>query len=416
MHGNQPRPAAGASAAPAADAAPLRQRGSNLVGLRQFNERVVLQALRTHGSLAKAEIARVTGLTAQTIGLITARLAGEHLLRREAPLRGRVGQPAVPIGLNPDGAFAIGIKIGRRSADWLLLDFAGQVRERIALDYAFPDSALLLPAIGRHLNRLLDGLGPLRTRVAGVGLAAPLQLGGWQRLLGLSTAQSQDWNSIDLAARLRELTTLPVHFAKDTTAACVAELLQGRGREIPSFLYLFMDTFIGGALVLDSQLHRGLHGNAGAVASLPLGRAPHSAAAPEQLISQASLWELEQRFLAHRLDPMAAYDERALQAPWAAHSQVWIGRAAAALAHCVVSASALLDLDAVVLDAATAPDLLHALANRLRAQLSSCNWEGLHGPPQLALGSIGADARALGGALLPLHACFAPDSHSFLKA
>ena len=95
----------------------LRQRGSNHTGMRQFNERVVLQALRTHGSLAKAEIARVTGLTAQTIGLITARLDEDHLLRREAPVRGRVGQPSVPLGLNPDGAFAIGIKIGRRSTD-----------------------------------------------------------------------------------------------------------------------------------------------------------------------------------------------------------------------------------------------------------------------------------------------------------
>jgi len=79
----------------------LRQRGSNHVGLRQFNERVVLQALRTHGSLAKAEMARVTGLTAQTIGLITARLDEDQLLRREAPVRGRVGQPSVPIGLKP---------------------------------------------------------------------------------------------------------------------------------------------------------------------------------------------------------------------------------------------------------------------------------------------------------------------------
>ena len=82
----------------------LRQRGSNHVGLRQFNERVVLQALRTHGSLAKAEMARVTGLTAQTIGLITARLDEDQLLRREAPVRGRVGQPTLRCAI--DGSTA----------------------------------------------------------------------------------------------------------------------------------------------------------------------------------------------------------------------------------------------------------------------------------------------------------------------
>ena len=49
----------------AAAAQPLRQRGSNQDGVRQFNERVVLQALRAHGALAKADLARLTGLTAQ---------------------------------------------------------------------------------------------------------------------------------------------------------------------------------------------------------------------------------------------------------------------------------------------------------------------------------------------------------------
>ena len=58
----------------------LRPRGSNHVGMRQFNERVVLQAIRLNGSLPKADLARLTGLTAQTIGLITTRLEDDGLL------------------------------------------------------------------------------------------------------------------------------------------------------------------------------------------------------------------------------------------------------------------------------------------------------------------------------------------------
>jgi predicted NBD/HSP70 family sugar kinase len=392
----------------------LRPRGSNQMGMRQFNERVVLQALRVHGSLAKADIARLTGLTAQTIGLITARLDEDQLLRREAPVRGRVGQPSVPLGLHPDGAFAVGIKIGRRSADWLLVDFTGQVRERLVLDYAFPDIPVLLPAIKANLNRLLKKLGPLQDRVVGVGVAAPFQLGGWHRMLGLTTEQSQAWNDIDLGAEVQRLTDLPVSFAKDTSAACVAELLQGRGRDLRNFLYLFMDTFVGGGLVLNSHLHRGIHGNAAAVASLPLQVAQAGGGLPPQLISQASLWDLEQRYREHGLDPMAAYDQRALQAPWLAHSQEWIGRAALALAQCVVSGTAFLDVEAVVMDGAIAPELLRALCEQTRTALAAYDWEGLH-RPRLELGGIGSDARALGGALLPLHACFAPDHDTFLK-
>lgn len=394
----------------------LRPRGSNQIGVRQFNERVVLQSLRTHGSLPKAELARLTGLTAQAIGLITARLDEDGLLVRGAPVRGKVGQPSVPIGLNPDGAFAIGIKVGRRSADWLLVDFTGHVRQRRVLDYAFPDSQVLLPAIRSHLDDLLDGLGPLRGRVVGVGVAAPFQLGGWHRMLGLTETQSEAWNHMDLAAEVQGMTDLPVSFAKDTTAACVAELLQGRGRDLRSYLYLFLDTFVGGGLVLNSHLHRGLHGNAGAVASLPLRTASHNDPdKPPQLLSLASLWDLEQRFREHRLEPMAAYDERALQLPWQPHTQAWISQAALALAQCIVSGTAFLDVEAVVMDGAVSPALLQALHTQTAQAMRSYNWEGLLHPPRLELGSIGSDARALGGALLPLHACFAPDQDLFLK-
>ena len=406
-----------APAAEAQGAVRLRPRGSNQVGMRQFNERVVLQTLRAHGSLAKADLARLTGLTAQTIGLITARLDEDQLLNRGAPVRGRVGQPSVPLGLNPDGAFAIGIKIGRRSADWLLVDFTGRVRERLVLDYAFPDIPVLLPAIKSNLNRLLEGLGPLRDRVVGVGVAAPFQLGGWHRMLGLTEAQSLAWNQINLVAEVQALTDLPISFAKDTSAACVAELLQGKGRDIRSFLYLFLDTFVGGGLVLNSHLHRGVNGNAGAVASLPLQVATADMKElPPQLISQASLWDLEQRFREHALDPMAAYDARALQAPWLAYTREWIDRAALALAHCIVAGTAFLDVEAVVIDGVVAPGLLSDLWARTGEALKAYNWEGLQQMPRLEIGSIGTDARALGGALLPLHACFAPDHQIFLKS
>lgn len=400
---------------PAAAEAPtlLRPRGSNHVGMRQFNERVVLQAIRLNGSLPKADLARLTGLTAQTIGLITTRLEEDGLILKQAPVRGRIGQPSVPLTLDPDGAFSIGIKIGRRSADWLLVDFAGQVRQRESLDYVFPDAATLLPAIAERLNAMRDHLGDLKDRLVGIGVAAPFQMGGWHKMLGLSEAQSEAWNQIDLRAQVQAMTDVPVSFAKDTSAACVAELVQGRGRDLKSFLYLFVDTFVGGGLVINSHLHAGLHGNAGAVASLPSCMAQGDAP-PTQLLHHASLWELEQRLIAKGLDPHGAYDERALELAYAPETQAWLKQAANALAHAVVSGTAFLDIDAVVIDGSFCRPLLAQLIAETGQALQRYNWEGLW-PANVIAGNVGPDARALGGALMPLHANFAPDQDLFLK-
>lgn len=402
-----------ARAARTAEPPVLRPRGSNHVGMRQFNERVVLHAIRLNGRLPKAELARLTGLTAQTIGLISARLEEDGLLLRHLPVRGRIGQPSVPMALHPDGAFALGIKIGRRGADLLLVDFTGAVRRRESIPYTYPEARTLLPAIAQQMEAIHKGLGTLAPRLVGVGLAAPFNLGGWHKMLGLPPTVSDEWNHIDLSAQVQSFTEAPVHFARDTAAACVAELVAGRGRDLKSFLYLFVDTFVGGGLVINSHLHSGVHGNAGAVASLPL-HVSAGRGTPEQLIAHASLWELEQRFQAHGLDPSAAYDARALQPPFAAHTQAWVERAALALAQCVVSGTAFLDIDAVVIDGSFTREMLSRLIDATQAALATYDWEGLW-PATLVAGAIGSDARALGGALLPLHENFAPDRDIFLK-
>ena len=405
-------------ASPAADAR-LRPRGSNQGGMRQFNERVVLQAIRLHGPLAKAEIARLTHLTAQTVQLIIARLEADELVTKLAPVRGKVGQPSVPMALNPDGAFSIGLAIGRRRLDMLLVDFTGAVRERLSLDYRFPDPATLFDAIDERLRALRKRLKPaLRARLQGLGVAAPLAIGGWQRLLDIAPDVAERWQATDLRVRLAALGErhgLAVSFVKDTAAACVAELVAGRGHSMRSFLYVFVDTFVGGGLVLDSHLALGRQGNAGAVGSLPLAVAGSSEAPPPQLLSVASLWALERLYAEGGLTADAWRDERALRAPWRDATLAWLEPAAAALALAATDAACLLDIDRIVVDGSFGRGLLDALLSQTEAALARYRWEGAT-PPRVVAGTVGPDARALGGALLPLHANFAPDRDLFLKA
>jgi predicted NBD/HSP70 family sugar kinase len=395
----------------------LRPRGSNQTGMRQFNERVVLQAIRLHGSLPKADLARLTTLSTQTVALIIARLADDGLVMKLDPLRGKIGQPSVPIALKPDGAFSIGVKIGRRSLDVLLLDFTNTVRMRHSQAYRFPDPRQVFEVIAQQVRAMQAALAPaLRGRILGIGVAAPLSLGSWQELMGVAD-QDGRWNRLDIARQIESDTGLPVMFAKDTAAACVAELVAGKGRSVKSFLYVFVDTFIGGGLVIDSNLYAGLHGNAGAIGSLPVGVAAGvgpGGKMPAQLLSTASLLGLERLYEEAGLDPAAAYDERAGQAPWAEHSARWVAQAAAGIAMVVCSASCMLDPEGVIIDGSCSRALLDQLMAAVAGALDGYDWEGVQ-RPGVHSGAIGPDARALGGALLPLYANFAPDRELFLK-
>jgi predicted NBD/HSP70 family sugar kinase len=396
------------------DRAHLRPRGSSQGGLRQYNERVVLQAIRLHGASAGAEIARLTGLTAQTVSMITKSLIDDGYLRKGEPVRGKVGQPSVPLSLDPDGAYAIGIKVGRRRLDTLLIDFNGQPCARWSLEYRFPDPQDVLAELRRRFTAIRRKLGPRgRERLQGVGLAAPLAMSSWQSLLGVSAAAAARWNRLDLRDAVAGMCDWHVHSMKDTAAACVAELVAGRGRGMHSFLYIFVDTFIGGGLVIDSHLRNGVTGNAGAIGSMPLGLPDGRGAAP-QLLSVASLHTLELAWREAGLPDPGFDGPEALQAPWLVVTRAWLDNAATAIAHAINGATCLLDLDGVIVDGAIHRDLLAELIATTEAAMRRASWEGV-AAPQLFAGTIGPDAGALGGALLPLHANFAPDRDLFIK-
>ncbi len=390
-------------------------RGSNHVGMRQFNERIVLQAIRHHGAIPKADLARLTQLSTQTVAIIVGRLLDDGLLVKQDRVRGKIGQPSVPLSLNPQGAFSVGIQVGRRNLELLVADFMGQSVERVEVLYDYPDPDQLFVSMAQGLQTLKERMGELWARTVGVGLTAPLSLHKWADLMGGRAAQAlARWEHIDLPAEVQRLTDLPVVFAKDTTAACVAELLQGHGRSVRSFLYVFVGTFIGGGLVLSGHIMNGERGNAGAIGSLPVGLASMGSGMPPQLLQKASGWQLEQALLAAGHNPLLIHQAAIMDADYAEFTAPWIAQASQALAMTVASSAALLDLDAVVMDGSLGAPLMTALMSATQDALAQYRFDGMH-QPQLLAGRVGAHARALGGALLPLHSQFFPDKDIFLK-
>ena len=395
-------------------------RGSNHTGMRQFNERTVLRAIRHEGAIPKADLARLTQLSSQTVSIIVNRLLDDSLLIKQDRIRGKIGQPSVPLAINPDGAYSIGLQVGRRSLEVVVTDFLGQMRHQWQHSYPYPSPTEVLPKIKEGLKLMQKRMGAEAwKRAVGIGLSAPLAMHQWGDLMGKKAQKAMvDWEHIDLVQEVQAMSALPVEFAKDTTAACVAELVQGLGRDVPNFLYVYVGTFVGGGLVMDGHIVNGPRGNAGAIGSMPIGLPPlgtrANANTPAQLLQLASGWQLEQALMAAGHDPLLVQQDAIMSPEFSAFTQPWLSQAAKALAMSATSAAALLDLDAIIMDGSLNPKLLQALIQQTEASLAQFSFDGIH-QPQILAGRVGSHARALGGALLPLHAQFFPDKDIFLK-
>ncbi|MFO1070256.1 MAG: ROK family transcriptional regulator [Geminicoccaceae bacterium] len=403
-----------ATAGPPLPAAADLSRGTNQVGVRLYNERLVLSLIRRHGSLPQAQIAKLTGLSAQTISVIVKQLAKDGFLLREAPQRGKIGQPSVPFRLNPRAALSLGLKLGRRSADVVLMDFMGEILAARRITYPFPRPAEIGDFAEASVQALTRELpAGLRGRIAGLGIAAPFDLWSWRDEIGAPEAVMDEWRGHDVAADLAARTGLATHLCNDTTAACGAELVFGQGSRFESFAYFFVGSFVGGGIVIARSLMVGRTGNAGALGSILVSGGPGGG--PQQLIRCASLLGLERRLQAAGVDPMALW-----QSPdaWEEPAEVvadWLEAAARGLAEAIVSTTAVVDFEAVVIDGAMPPAIRTRLVERIRELVRGLDRQGLS-PAEIVEGSLGSPARALGGATIPLLANFAQDREVLFKA
>lgn len=377
--------------------------GTNQTGMRAQNERLVLTLIRRHGTLAKSEIARLTSLSAQTVSVIMRSLESDGLILRGAPQRGKIGQPSIPMTLNPRGAFFLGLKIGRRSVEMVLTDFLGTILDRRGLLHAYPDYDSVLGFAVRTARDLADALPPEdRARIAGLGIAMPFKIWGWAPVIGVAPDRMVDWKSRDIATELAPHLPWPIFLQNDATAACSAELVFGSGEQPADFLHFYIAFFIGGGIVLDGRLFQGPTGNAGALGSMPV---PDGRGGTCQLIDLASLVALERRLHDAGQDPALLWhspDKWDLPPDLA---QAWVIEAAEAIAHAIHAALTVIDFSAVRIDG-WLPD---ALRDSLTAQVRTCiarhDLTGLD-MPEIGTGTIGPDARAIGAASQPLLARF----------
>ena len=235
------------SQSPIGDHTSTSLHGGNQVSVGQYNERLVISLLRRHGWLTKADLARMTGLSAQTMTVIVKRLMASELLLSGDKMRGRVGQPSTPFALNPLGAVSIGIKIGRRSLDLIAMGFDGTVLARRTERFAMPEADATLRLIDEHLPGLIADLpAEQQTRILGAGIAMPRSLSGWEEELNLPAGALDGWADIDIVAEVETRVGAQTYLLHDVSAACLAELCFGRGKGIQNFLYLYVGSFVGG--------------------------------------------------------------------------------------------------------------------------------------------------------------------------
>ncbi|MFJ3383151.1 MULTISPECIES: ROK family transcriptional regulator [unclassified Curtobacterium] len=396
--------------------------GQNHSSVGAHNRAVVLDIVRRSGPVTRTDLRDRTGLTAQTVSNIAARLVADGLLRED----GRA------LSLDPDGRFGIGIHLDPAQVTVVLVDLAGGlVAPRAASGAGRPlagglvaprapsgagrprgadadhtrvaehrlgaadidDPAATIDAMAAAVEDLLARTD--RTRVAGIGVAVPGPIQPDGSALG-RPAQLTAWSGVPIAAELTTRTGLPVLVEKDVVASALAEWWTAPSAD--DLVSVYLGHGVGAGIVTGGEVVRGSTGNAGEFGGMPV----HAHGRWTELWEACQpLQQVRRAVAAGLLDPVPDDSPAAVRTAFerlcaTPAARPLLAEAGTALGSALAHVVELLDVPRVVIGGSAALAGGHALLDALGARLA----ERLpaEAVPSVEFTTLGEDVVARGAA------------------
>ena len=243
---------------------------------RQQSVRLVVERLLRDRSVSRAEIARSTGLSKQTISEVMRELERDGWVYEDGQIQGTVGRSAVTYALRSDAAFVLGIDLGGTKLHVALADLQGVIVAESIEATAGDGGGAVVAQIGRMTDALLQRAGVSSQRLRGGVMGSPgiIEPASGGIVIAPNIA---GLDSLDVRAALRGRLGIDIAIENDVNLAAIAEHWRGNSRKARTFAFIALGTGIGMGIFADGHLIRGARGAAGEVAYLPLGGDPYDA-------------------------------------------------------------------------------------------------------------------------------------------
>ncbi|MFK4722229.1 putative NBD/HSP70 family sugar kinase [Bradyrhizobium niftali] len=243
---------------------------------RQQSVRLVVERLLRDRSVSRAEIARSTGLSKQTISEVMRDLERDGWVHEDGQIQGSVGRSAVTYALRPDAAFVLGIDLGGTKLHIALADLHGEIVAESIEPTSGDGGAAVVAQIERMKDALLQHASVSAQRLRGGVMGSPGMVDPASGSIVIAP-NIPGLDSLDVRAALRERLGIDITIENDVNLAAIGEHWRGNSRRARSFAFIAVGTGIGMGIFSDGYLVRGARGAAGEIAYLPLGGDPYDA-------------------------------------------------------------------------------------------------------------------------------------------
>jgi predicted NBD/HSP70 family sugar kinase len=244
---------------------------------RVTNRRLVLQHLFDGSEHSRADLARLTGLTAATAGGIVGELEESGLIVEVGTRRqgSQVGKPPKMLSVRPDSRNVISVDLSDPTTfRGAVVDLGGTVIANVDVENPGLANLETLTPVG---NIIELAIAKATAPILGIGIGTP---GVVTATGSVVEASNFGWHHVDLGAHIDELTGHPTYVSNDANAAAIAEFSRG-GHDCRNLAVVKIGSGVGAGYVLNGQPYEGERAGAGEIGHLvvaedgPLCRCGH---------------------------------------------------------------------------------------------------------------------------------------------
>src|SRR5579859_1580566 len=248
---------------------------------RDINRDIVLEIIRSKQPVARADLARASGLQPSTISSIVEQLIEEKWVSEGEVVRRPRGRRPTLLSFN-DQLVILVADVRPNQAIVALVDLNGKflARETVPLGSQPERAVKKIIQSMRSIRDLHEGRS-----FEGIGISMPGRVDPeTQRLL---LAPNLKWSDYDVKAAVEEEMRLPVELANAANASLLSELWSGRLDGIRDAVLVTVSEGVGAAILANGQIVTGRSGMAG-----EFGHSPIDPRGPSCGCGQRGCWEV----------------------------------------------------------------------------------------------------------------------------
>jgi glucokinase-like ROK family protein len=264
--------------------------------VREINLSVIMNQLRQHAPISRAALAEITGLNKTTVSSLVTELIEQHFIHELGITSSGMGRPSVMLELAPDAGYILAAEIG--------VDFISMISADFSAKIIWQHHETTHPTKGQEaiLDRLLALFDEAiraseeccEARLLGVALGVPGLVDYDNGMLLF--APNLHWENVTLRDLLAAKLDVPIVIDNEANMAAFGEYYLGAAKGHEEVLYISAGVGLGGAIVKQGQLYRGITGFAGEFGHMtmnPDGMVCNcgNRGCWETLVSQSSLFE-----------------------------------------------------------------------------------------------------------------------------